>query len=69
MHNLAMALAVGYRVTSPRAVQFRQWATGTAARLLVKGFALDDETLKATDGWDYFDEWLARIRDLHASTG
>lgn len=67
IYNLDMVLAVGYRVTSPRAVQFRQWATSVLRDYLVKGFAFDDEKLKAADGWDYFDEWLARIRDIRAS--
>ncbi|MDQ1247936.1 MAG: hypothetical protein QG597_2308 [Actinomycetota bacterium] len=57
VYNLDMVLAVGYRVTTPRAVQFRQWATSVLREYLVKGFAMDDAKLKATDGWDYFDEW------------
>ncbi|MDP4014443.1 MAG: virulence RhuM family protein [Candidatus Nanopelagicales bacterium] len=67
VYNLDMVLAVGYRVTTPRAVQFRQWATSVLREYLVKGFAMDDAKLKAADGWDYFDEWLARIRDIRAS--
>ncbi len=67
VYNLDMVLAVGYRVTTPRAVQFRQWATSVLREYLVKGFAMDDQKLKAADGWDYFDEWLARIRDIRAS--
>jgi len=67
VYNLDMVLAVGYRVTTPRAIQFRQWATGVLREYLVKGFAMDDQKLKAVDGWDYFDEWLARIRDIRAS--
>lgn len=67
LYNLDMVLAVGYRVTTRRAVQFRQWATSVLREYLVKGFAMDDAKLKAADGWDYFDEWLARIRDIRAS--
>jgi hypothetical protein len=64
-----MILAVGYRVRSPRGTQFRQWATAQLRELLVKGFVLDDERIKAgrTIGQDYFDELLARIRDIRAS--
>ncbi len=67
VYNLDMVLAVGYRVTTPRAIAFRQWATSVLREYLVKGFAMDDQKLKAADGWDYFDEWLARIRDIRAS--
>ncbi|MCK0438158.1 virulence RhuM family protein [Gordonia alkaliphila] len=67
IYNLDMVLAVGYRSTSPRAVQFRQWATSVLSEYLVKGFAMDDAKLKASDGWDYFDEWLERIRSIRAS--
>ncbi len=67
VYNLDMVLAVGYRVTTPRAIAFRQWATSVLRQYLVKGFAMDDQKLKAADGWDYFDEWLARIRDIRAS--
>lgn len=67
IYNLDMVLAVGYRSTSPRAVQFRQWATSVLREYLVKGFAMDDDKLKAADGWDYFDEWLERIRSIRAS--
>jgi hypothetical protein len=68
-YNLDMILAVGYRVRSRRGVQFRQWATRQLRELLVKGFVLDDERIKAgrTIGQDYFDELLARIRDIRAS--
>ena len=63
-----MILAVGYRVRSPRGTQFRQWATAHLAEYLVKGFVMDDERLKNPDGRpDYFDEMLARIRDIRAS--
>jgi hypothetical protein len=68
-YNLDMVLAVGYRVRSPRGTQFRQWATARLRELLVKGFVLDDERIKAgrTIGQGYFDELLARIRDIRAS--
>jgi hypothetical protein len=68
-YNLDMILAIGYRVRSHRGTQFRQWATVQLRELLVKGFVLDDERLKAgrTIGRDYFDELLDRIRDIRAS--
>ena len=66
-YNLDMILAVGYRVRSPRGTQFRQWATTHLREFLVKGFVLDDTRLKEPGGWDYFDELLARIRDIRAS--
>lgn len=67
VYNLDMILAVGYRVRSPRGVQFRQWATTTLREYLVKGFVLDDERLKEPGGFDYFDELLERIREIRAS--
>lgn len=67
LYNLDMILAVGYRVRSPRGTQFRQWATTHLREYLVKGFMLDDVRLKEPGGWDYFDELLARIRDIRAS--
>lgn len=67
VYNLDMILAVGYRVRSPRGTQFRQWATTHLREYLVKGFILDDDRLKEPGGWDYFDELLARIRDIRAS--
>jgi len=68
-YSLDMILAVGYRVRSHRGTQFRQWATARLGELLVKGFTLDDERIKAgrTLGQDYFDELLARIRDIRSS--
>jgi hypothetical protein len=66
-YNLDMILAVGYRVRSPRGTQFRQWATTHLREYLVKGFVLDSARLKEPGGWDYFDELLARIRDIRAS--
>ncbi len=67
IYNLDMVLAVGYRVSTPRAVQFRQWATTVLREYLVKGFVLDDPRLKDSAGTDYFDELLHRIRDIRAS--
>ena len=68
LYNLDAILAVGYRVRSPRGVQFRRWASTVLKEFLLKGFALDDERLKNPDGRpDYFDEMLARIRDIRAS--
>ncbi|MFW6253912.1 MAG: virulence RhuM family protein, partial [Chitinivibrionales bacterium] len=68
LYNLDVILAVGYRVRSPRGVQFRRWASTVLKEYLLKGFAMDDERLKNPDGRpDYFDEMLARIRDIRAS--
>ncbi len=67
MYNLDAIVALGFRVRSPRGVQFRRWANTVLKEYLVKGFAMDDERLKQTETWDYFDEWLARIRDIRAS--
>ena len=66
-YNLDAILAVGFRVRSRRGVQFRRWAGTVLQEYLVKGFAMDDAKLKAAVQWDYFDEWLARIRDIRAS--
>jgi len=66
-YSLQMILAVGYRVRSSRGIQFRQWATRHLSEYLVKGFVMDDERLKNPGGWDYFDELLARIREIRAS--
>jgi hypothetical protein len=67
LYRLDMILAIGYRVRSPRGVQFRQWATATLAEYLHKGFVINDDRLKDPGGWDYFDELLERIRDIRAS--
>ncbi len=67
MYNLDAIMAVGFRVRSPRGTQFRIWANTVLKEYLVKGFAMDDARLKQADKWDYFDEWLARIRDIRAS--
>ena len=72
-YNLEAILAVGFRVKSPRGTQFRRWANTRLQEYLVKGFAMDDERLKnpplpgASKLPDYFDELLARIRDIRAS--
>lgn len=68
-YNLEAIIAVGYRVRSRRGTQFRRWATERLREYLVKGFAMDDERLKAGSniGSDYFDELLERIRDIRAS--
>ncbi|MAF27728.1 MAG: hydroxyacid dehydrogenase [Croceicoccus sp.] len=65
-YNLPMILAVGFRVRSPRGSQFRRWATDALSEYLVKGFVMDDDRLKEPDN-DYFEELLARIRDIRAS--
>lgn len=68
LYNLDAILAVGYRVRSPRGVQFRRWASTILKEYLAKGFVMDDERLKNPDGRpDYFDEMLERIRDIRAS--
>jgi len=70
LYRLEMILAVGYRVKGHRGTQFRQWATTRLSDYLVKGFAMDDERLKNPPGpgqTDYFDELLARIRDIRSS--
>lgn len=66
-YNLDVIISVGYRVKSHRGVQFRIWATQRLHEYIVKGFALDDERLKRGGGGNYFDELLARIRDIRSS--
>jgi hypothetical protein len=67
-YNLDMIIAVGYRVKSSVAKSFRQWATSRLREYIVKGFVIDDERLKSGKGLvDYFDELLARIREIRAS--
>lgn len=68
-YSLDAILAVGYRVNSPQATRFRQWATATLKELVTKGFVINDEMLKngRPFGQDYFDELLARVRDIRAS--
>lgn len=67
LYNLDLILAIGYRIRSPRGNQFRQWASAHLKEYLIKGFVMDDKRLKEPGGWDYFDELLARIRDIRAS--
>lgn len=66
-YNLDMIISVGYRVNSHRGVQFRIWATQVLKEYLVKGFAMNDDLLKRAGGGNYFDELLARIRDIRSS--
>lgn len=68
-YSLDAILAVGYRVSSAKAVKFRQWATATLKEYVTKGFVLNDDMLKngRPFGEDYFDELLGRIRDIRAS--
>ena len=66
-YNLDMIISVGYRVHSYRGVQFRIWATKVLKAYIVKGFALNDDLLKRAGGGNYFDELLARIRDIRSS--
>lgn len=66
-YNLNVTISVGYRVKSHRGTQFRIWATGILKEYLKKGYALDDERLKNLGGGNYFDELLARIRDIRSS--
>ena len=66
-YNLDMIISVGYRVNSHRGVQFRIWATQVLKEYMIKGFALNDELLKNAGQGNYFDELLARIRDIRSS--
>ena len=66
-YNLDVIISVGYRVKSLRGTQFRIWATQRLREYIVKGFTMDDERLKQSGGGDYFDELLARIRDIRSS--
>ena len=68
-YNLDAIIAIGYRVNSHRATQFRIWATHTLKEFIIKGFVLDDNRLKQGKkfGRDYFDELLERIRDIRSS--
>ncbi|MBI2225405.1 MAG: virulence RhuM family protein [Betaproteobacteria bacterium] len=67
LYNLDVIISVGYHVKSHRGTQFRIWATQRLREYIVKGFALDDERLKRAGGGNYFDELLARIRDIRSS--
>lgn len=68
-YNLDAIIAVGYRVNSAQATQFRIWATKTLKEFIIKGFVMDDERLKQGEqfGKDYFEELLERIREIRAS--
>jgi len=66
-YNLDIIISVGYRVKSHRGVHFRKWATALIKEYLIKGFAMNDELLKNAGGGNYFDELLARIRDIRSS--
>lgn len=68
-YRLEAILAVGYRVNSVQATEFRKWATATLNEFIIKGFIIDDERLKQGKhfGQDYFDELLERIREIRAS--
>lgn len=67
IYNLDMIISVGYRVNSHRGVQFRQWATQVLKEYMIKGFVLNDDLLKNAGRGNYFDELLARIRDIRSS--
>ena len=67
IYNLDMIISVGYRVNSHRGVQFRQWATQVLKEYMIKGFVLNDDLLKNAGQGNYFDELLARIRDIRSS--
>jgi len=66
-YNLDVVISVGYRVRSHRGIHFRKWATALIKDYLIKGFAMNDELLKEVGGGNYFDELLARIRDIRSS--
>lgn len=66
-YNLDVIISVGYRVKSHRGTQFRIWAMGILKEYMRKGFVLDDDRLKRLGGGNYFDELLARIRDIRSS--
>ena len=66
-YNLDMIISVGYRIKSHVATHFRQWATQRLREYIVKGFTMDDERLKRAGGGNYFEELLARIRDIRSS--
>ncbi|KAF5409876.1 MAG: hypothetical protein C5S43_05855 [Candidatus Methanocomedens sp.] len=66
-YNLDVIISVGYRVKSHRGTQFRIWATQRLHEYIIKGFTMDDERLKHDGGGNYFDELLARIRDIRSS--
>lgn len=66
-YNLDVVISVGYRVKSHRGTQFRMWATQRIREYIIKGFTMNDDLLKKAGGGNYFDELLARIRDIRSS--
>jgi hypothetical protein len=66
-YNLDVIISVGYRVKSIQGTKFRQWATARLREYIVKGFTMNDDLLKEAGGGNYFDELLARIRDIRSS--
>ncbi len=66
-YNLDVIISVGYRVKSQRGIHFRKWATALIKEYLIKGFAMNDDLLKNNGGGNYFEELLARIRDIRSS--
>lgn len=66
-YNLDVIISVGYRVKSHQGTKFRQWATARLREYLVKGFTMNDELMKQAGGGNYFEELLARIRDIRSS--
>ncbi len=66
-YNLDVIISVGYRVKSQRGIHFRKWATALIKEYLIKGFAMNDDILKNNGGGNYFEELLARIRDIRSS--
>lgn len=66
-YNLDVIISVGYRIKSHVATRFRQWATQRLREYIIKGFTMDDDRLKQSGGGNYFDELLARIRDIRSS--
>ena len=67
LYNLDVVISVGYRVKSHQGTKFRQWATARLKEYIVKGFTMNDDLLKQAGGGNYFDELLARIRDIRSS--
>ncbi len=66
-YNLDVIISVGYRVKSHRGTQFRIWATQRLREYIIKGFTMDDQRLKQAGGGNYFEELLARVRDIRSS--
>ena len=66
-YNLDVIISIGYRIKSHRGTQFRIWATQRLREYIIKGFTMNDELLKQAGGGNYFDELLARIRDIRSS--